>query len=357
VDFEFSDDQEQLRDSTRRYLADRAPLPYVRAHYDDVAVVDDVWSGLAGLGLTGLLVPEGHGGSGGGMVDLALPLEEMGRVVYPGPFAASAVGAAAFLGAIAPHPLADDWLPRIADGTAIAVLASHTRDSRRSATHVGLNAAGWSGRVPHVADGVAADLLLVAVDADTVLAVTPVDDGVSVTPLPTVDGSRKFATVTLSDVRGGRLTGVADALASATDRLTLAFVLDGVGAAERALELAVEYAKEREQFGQPIGAFQAVQHLAADMLRAVELGRAAAYYAAWACDAADPAERHRAVTMARAATADGFYGVGASAIQIFGGVGYTWEHDVHLFYKRLLTLQHFGGSASDHLQELASLVL
>jgi alkylation response protein AidB-like acyl-CoA dehydrogenase len=355
VDFEFSDDQERLRDSVRRYLADRAPLPYVRAHYDDTAVVDGVWRGLAELGLTGLLVPEPYGGSGGGMVDLGLPLGEMGRVVYPGPFAASAVGAASLLAALAPHPLADEWLPRIADGTAIAVLASH--DARGSATPVVQDGSGWSGTVRHVPDGVAADLLLVALDADTVLAVTPDAETVAVTPLPTVDGSRKFATVRLARATGTTVTGVAEPLAAATDRLALAYVLDGVGAAERALELAVDYAKEREQFGQPIGAFQAVQHLCADMLRALELGRAAAYYAAWACDAADPAERHRAVTMARAATADGLYGVGAGAIQIFGGVGYTWEHDVHLFYKRLLTLQHFGGSASDHLQELASLVL
>jgi alkylation response protein AidB-like acyl-CoA dehydrogenase len=180
---------------------------------------------------------------------------------------------------------------------------------------------------------------------------------VHVEPIPTVDGSRKFATVTLTGAGGTTITGVGDALAAAQDRLALAYVLDGVGAAEVALELAVEYAKEREQFGKPIGSFQAVQHLCADMLRAVELGRAAAYYAAWACDEADAAERHRAVTVARAFAADGFYRVGASAIQVFGGVGFTWEHDVHLFYKRLLTLQHLGGSASDHLEELASLVL
>ncbi len=120
--------------------------------------------------------------------------------------------------------------------------------------------------------------------------------------------------------------------------------------------MALEYAKEREQFGKPIGSFQAVQHLCADMLRAVELGRAAAYYAAWACDAADGAERHRAATIAAAFAADGFYRVGATAIQVFGGIGFTWEHDIHLFYKRLLTLQQFQGSATDHLEELASIV-
>jgi alkylation response protein AidB-like acyl-CoA dehydrogenase len=353
VDFEFSADQELLRDSVRRYLADRAPLTYTRAHYDDAAVVDDVWHGLAGIGLTGMLVPEAAGGAGMGMVDLALALGEMGRTAYPGPFAASAVGAASLLTALGEHPVAAEWLPRLADGTAIATLA--TTDARGDGTR--LEAGVARGTKTHVPDGVAADLLLVAIDDDTVIAVDAGDASAQVDPLPTVDGSRKFATVALSGATGVALTGIGPALEAAEDRLALAFVLDGVGAAEVALDLAVAYAKEREQFGKPIGSFQAVQHLCADMLRAVELGRAAAYYAAWACDEADAHERHRAVTVARAFAADGFYRVGASAIQVFGGVGFTWEHDIHLFYKRLLTLQHLGGSASDHLEELASLVL
>jgi alkylation response protein AidB-like acyl-CoA dehydrogenase len=353
VDFEFSDDQELLRDSVRRFLTDRAPLAYVRDHYDADAVVDDVWRGLAEIGLTGLLVPESAGGAGMGMVDLALPLGEMGRTVYPGPFPASAVGAASLLTAIGPHPIVDEWLPLVAAGTAVATLA--TVPGRDDPLRITGNAA--HGTMTHVPDGVAADLVLLAVDADTVLALPTTDPAVAVATLPTVDGSRKFATVSCAGAVGTQLTDVGGALAAASDRLALAFVLDGVGAAEVALEMAVEYAKEREQFGKPIGSFQAVQHLCADMLRAVELGRAAAYYAAWACDEADPTERHRAVTMARAFAADGFYRVGATAIQVFGGIGFTWEHDIHLFYKRLLTLQHLGGSASDHLEELATLVL
>ena len=125
----------------------------------------------------------------------------------------------------------------------------------------------------------------------------------------------------------------------------------------RALELAVEYAKERRQFDVPIGTFQAVQHLCADMLRAVELARASAYYACWACDAADGTERHRAATMTQAFAADAFYEVGASAIQVFGGVGFTWEHDIHLFYKRLLSVQQYAGGSIDQLEELAAIVL
>ncbi len=136
-----------------------------------------------------------------------------------------------------------------------------------------------------------------------------------------------------------------------------ASVVEGVGTAARALEISLEYAKQRQQFGVPIGSFQAVQHLCADMLRAVELARAAGYYACWACDAADPFERHRAVTMALAFATDELYRVGASAVQVHGGIGYTWEHDIHLFYKRLLTLQETGGGAVDQLEELAAIVL
>jgi alkylation response protein AidB-like acyl-CoA dehydrogenase len=146
-------------------------------------------------------------------------------------------------------------------------------------------------------------------------------------------------------------------VAETVDRLVVAGVVDGVGAASRALEMAVDYAKERRQFDRPIGSFQAVQHLCADMLRSVELARAGAYYACWAADAADAAERHRAATMAQAFAADELYGVGASLIQVHGGIGFTWEHDAHLYYKRLLTLKELAGGSPGQLEELASLIL
>lgn len=357
MDFEFSDDQERLQDSVRRYLTDRAPIAEVRRTLDAAAVVDDSWRGLADLGVTGMLAPEAAGGAGMGMVDLALTLAELGRALSPGPFTASAVGAVSLLTALPDSTVAADWLPRLACGDAIGAVA--LTDHRTDPVRVDRDGT-LRGTKVHVLDAAAADLLLVSTDAldDLTLAVTPDQAGVTVTPLVTVDGTRKFATVSFAGASGTPLDGlVTDALAATRDRLGVAFVLDGVGAAERAMELAIEYAKEREQFGKPIGSFQAIQHLAADMLRAVELGRAAAYYAAWACDAADPEERHRAATLAQAFAADGLYRVAANAIQMFGGIGFTWEHDVHLFYKRLLTLQQFQGSASDHLEELAAIVL
>ncbi|MBK5287864.1 MAG: acyl-CoA/acyl-ACP dehydrogenase [Acidimicrobiia bacterium] len=353
MDFEFTDDHEMLRDSVRRYFTERAPLSYVRDRYDNVAVVDDIWRGMADLGLTGMLAPPAHGGAGMGMVDLALPLGEMGRALYPGPFAASAVGTIGLLADLDSDAIAAEWLPRLAAGSAVATVA--VADSRTDPVRA--SEGGLRGRKVHVLDGAAADLLVVVVEPQ-VIALRADAPGVRIEPEASVDGSRKFASVEFDGARGTVLTGdIASALPAARDRLTVAYVLDGIGAAERALELTLEYAKTREQFGRPIGSFQAVQHLAADMLRALELGRAIGYYAAWACDAADPQERHRAATMAIAFASDDFYRLAANAIQIFGGIGFTWEHDIHLFYKRTLTLQLVTGSRSDHLAELADLVL
>jgi alkylation response protein AidB-like acyl-CoA dehydrogenase len=204
--------------------------------------------------------------------------------------------------------------------------------------------------------------LLVTAHDDEGLGVYGVDTGdagVGIVPTASVDGTRKEGTVSLDGARGWRL-GSGDttgAVAEAVDRLATAAVVDGVGAAARALELAVDYAKQRVQFDHPIGSFQAVQHLCADMLRAVELARAGAYYACWAADAADARERHRAATMAKAFASDELYRVGASAVQVFGGIGFTWEHDIHLFLKRLMSLQRIGGGSDEHLDELAALVL
>jgi len=373
VDFEFSAEQEALRDSVRRFLTDRAPITYVREMYDDErGTTDAVSRGLADLGVTGLLVPEQHGGAGMGMVDAAVVLEELGRAVYPGPFASSAIGAVGFIVAIGTNDDHAALLPALASGERVGTVALHEPD-RRSAWRTPVTAAavdgdGWrlGGRKAHVPDAMAADLLIAtATTPDGVLGVFAVDrsdPGVTVTPTPTVDGTSKQGAVAFVDASARRLGGDAaadatDAVAGVVDRLHTAAVVDGVGAASRALEIAVEYAKDRHQFGAPIGSFQAVQHLCADMLRAVELARAAGYYACWAADAGDDAEGHRAATMALAFAADELYGVGASAVQVHAGVGFTWEHDVGLFYKRLLTLQQTGGGTVDQLEELATIAL
>jgi alkylation response protein AidB-like acyl-CoA dehydrogenase len=361
LDFEFSEDQELLRATVRRFLAEQAPIAYVRALLDDQrGTTDDVWSGLAELGATGLLVPEVHGGAGGGMVDMAVVLEELGRGVHPGPFASSAVGAVSLVHLAGTDDDRAALLPGLASGETIGTVALGEPGARATSAN-----GQWriTGELAHVPDGVAADIIVVsATIADRELGVFVVEQGgagVTVAPTPTVDGTRKFATATLSDAPARRLGAgdSADAVAETVDRLIVAAVVDGVGAASRALEMAVDYAKERRQFDRPIGSFQAVQHVCADMLRAVELARAGAYYACWTADAADASERHRAATMAQAFAADELYGVGASLIQVHGGIGFTWEHDAHLYYKRLLTLKELAGGTPGQLEELAALIL
>ena len=374
MDFEFSPEQEALRASVRRFLDDRAPLTWVRERYEEpTGTTEDVWRGLADLGVLGLLVPERHGGAGMGMVDAAVVLEELGRWVHPGPFASSAIGAVGLLVDLDDDTATSDLLTHLAAGSAIGTIAllepgrratwtEPSTTARATGTDDGAEAWMLDGTKVHVPDGVDATVLLVSARDDEgalgVFAVEPDTTGVAVEPTPTIDGSRKEATVTLAGAPARRIGADAtEALAATVDRLGIAAVVEGVGTAARALELTVEYAKERRQFDAPIGSFQAVQHLCADMLRAVELARAAGYYACWAADDAPAAERHRAATLALAFATDDLYGVGAAAIQVHGGIGFTWEHDIHLFYKRLLTLQTTGGGSVDQLEELAHLVI
>lgn len=370
MDFEFGEDQELLRATVRRFLTEQASIAYVREMLDDErGTTDDVWSGITGLGATGLLAPEVHGGAGMGMVDMAVVLEELGRAVHPGPFASTAVGAVSLVALTGREDDCVALLPAFAAGARTGTVALYEPGRAARWLEPGTSATpanrGWvlTGQKTHVPDAVAADsIVATATSPDGELGAFVIErdaPGLTIAATPTIDGTRKFATVTLDETPVRRLGSgdATDAVAETVDRLGIAAVVDGVGAASRALELAVEYAKDRRQFDRPIGSFQAVQHLCADMLRAVELARAGAYYACWAADAADPAERHRAATMAQAFAADELYTVGASLIQVHGGIGFTWEHDAHLYYKRLLTLKELGGGSPGQLEELASLVL
>jgi acyl-CoA dehydrogenase len=366
VDFEFSAEQEQLRDSARRFLSERAPVrPYVRSVIDDPTdEIDDVWRGLASLGATGLLVPEAHGGAGMGMVDMAVVLEELGRAVHPAPFLPTAVTATTLLGDAGSDAMRGELLPRIADGSLRASVAVHEPGSRYAWRQAITRAVdgrltGAKATVPH---GAAVDLLLVVARDEEGLGVWAVErgaDGITVEDAGSIDPTQPKANVVLEAAPATRLGpgDHTDVVARALDRAGVAGVVDGVGAAARAMELAVEYAKERHQFGVPIGSFQAVQHLCADMLQATELARAGAYYACWADDAADPEEARRAAKVAQAWASEELPHVGASAIQVFGGIGFTWEHDIHLFYKRLLSCSLDLGTADDHLVALADIIL
>ena len=331
MDFEFSPEQEMLRASVRAFLAVKAPLSWVRQHYETDRFPDAVWRDLATLDVFEL-----------DMVDSAVVLEEIGRALCPVPYASSAIGARALQ-------------PELDGIGTIAIYEPGSRYEWRTPTTEVRDGRVYGTKV-HVVDATAADQFIVTAMGENGFDAFVAIEG-RIEPIATADGSRKQATVVFDGAKAFPLAVDHAAVERALDRLGVAYAVDAVGAAQRALELSVEYAKEREQFGKPIGSFQAVQHLCADMLRAVELGRAAAYYACWAIDEASPEEAHRAATLARAFAADAFPQLGGTAIQVFGGIGFTWEHDIHLYYKRLLSQSVAFGTASDHLEELAAIAI
>ncbi|MEZ5502270.1 MAG: acyl-CoA dehydrogenase family protein [Halioglobus sp.] len=355
MDTRYTTEQESFRTALRRFLEDQGGTRFTRDRWCDPApATGDTWRALAALGVTGVLAPAATGGMGGQMSDMGVVMEELGRVVHPAPCWASCVGAtsaAAIFGL-------DSLLAALAAGTATATLALEEPERRFTSwgqAHVAVAGERLSGRKVQVPDALGADYLFVTTDKGVYLVPTDAA-GLSITGEDCLDGSRRFATVDFHDVAGHYL-GDNDRLAPVVDRMLVALCADGVGAAQRALELTVAYASERQQFGQHIGSFQAIQHLCADMLQQLELGRAGLHYALWALDAAEPGEAHRAAVMCKAYTAENFPQIGATAIQVFGGAGFTWEYDIQLFYKRLLSLQITWGGSETWLEELATLVI
>jgi alkylation response protein AidB-like acyl-CoA dehydrogenase len=312
---------------------------------DDVTgTTDDVWCGLVDLGATGVLVPQDSGGAGMTMVEAGVVAEELGAALNPGPWLSSAVAATRAL----TRTGADGaLLAGIADGTAIATVAPlhGTRPTAEGAT--------LRAELAAVPDAAAATVLLVVADEPAgagLYSVDTADDRVSVTEHRHVDPTRKLFDVTLDGVSTRRLSDApVDAVEALVDDVTIARAADALGAATAVMTLAVEYAKVRRQFDQPIGSFQAVQHLCVDMYEAVELARSGVIHALWAADAAGSAERHRAALHARA-FAGRLASVGDTAIQVFGGIGFTWDHDAHLYLKRLLGWSTFLGAPGRYLE-------
>jgi len=355
MDTDYSAEQEAFRDTLRRFLEDKGGPGYTREHWREPRpCTAGLWRELAGLGVTGLLAPESSGGVGGDMVDMGVVMEELGRAVHPGPCWGSCVGATSAAAVFDREVL----LAALADGSRTATLAleepgrAFTGWAKASLAVADNRLSGEKVRVP---DAVGADHLFVTT-GDGVFLVAGDDPGLEIARDDCLDGSRRFATVRFDGVAGERLGDNAQ-LAPVIDRMLVALCADGLGAAQRTLELTVAHASERQQFGQRIGSFQAVQHLCADMLQQLELGRAGLHYALWAQDAGDAGEAHRAAVMCKAYMAETFPQIGANAIQVFGGAGFTWEYDVQLYYKRLLSLQMTWGGSELWLEELATLVI
>ncbi|BBZ51406.1 acyl-CoA/acyl-ACP dehydrogenase [Mycobacterium heidelbergense] len=357
MNLELTDEQVALRDTTRRFLADKAPISgHVRELLDDPAGVDDaVWRGLADLGATGLLVPEEHGGAGMTMVEAGVVAEELGAALHPGPWLSSAVAAPRTLTRLCDNDSAAAILAGIADGTTIATVGFLDHDNAAVEVAEQGGDVVVRGEIAGVPDAAAADVLLVLAEDAAGIGLFAVDSrGISLRPEAGIDQTRKRFRVALDGEPARRLATVEPAdVAAVIDDVLIATAADALGAARAVMDLAVEYAKARRQFGQVIGSFQAIQHLCVDMYETVELARSGVIHALWAADAGAPDERHLAALRAKA-FAGRLATVGDTAIQVFGGIGYTWEHDAHLYLKRLLSWSALLGGPDRYLTELGA---
>lgn len=377
MDFGFSEDQELLQQSARSFLQGECEIALVRRLMaEPEGHAPELWAKLAELGWLGLILPEEHGGVGLDFVDLAIVLEEMGRVVLPGPFFSTAVCAASLLLDADADDLVAETLPRIAAGELRATVAWLEASGRSEAeaikttwkaTPEGFRLDGTKVFVP---DALGADLLLVAARAEgsagedgiDLFAVPSSTDGVTVTPLKTLDQTRKQAEVRLAEVdipRRARLGPEGSGwslLEHLADRARVALAAESCGGTARVLELSVEYAKIREQFGKPIGSFQAIQHKCADMMVRVESGRSVAWYAAWAIANRAP-DAALAASMAKAYCSDAYREVAGEGIQIHGGIGFTWEHDMHIYFKRAKSSEAAFGDPVWNRERIAQQIL
>jgi len=363
----FSDEQEALRRELRRFLADASPPSAVRQLMEtDVGWDRAVWQRMAReLGLQGLGVPVEFGGGGFGPVEQVVVLEETGRALLCAPYFATAVLAAGALRASGDEAAQRELLPGIADGTTVATLAVPEEDGAwrtdRLRTRARRAGDGWvlDGRKSYVIDGASADSVLVVAQTDggpSLFAVAGAAPGLTRRALQTLDMTRKQAELGFDGVPA-RLVGVEGAAARVVEQtVTLAIVAlaaEQVGGAQRCLEMSVDYAKLRVQFGRPIGSFQAIKHKCADMLLAVESAKSAAYYAAWA--AADgSAELPLVASLAKALCSETYVQVAAETIQIHGGIGFTWEHDAHLYFRRARSTEAMLGSPTHHREVAAT---
>jgi alkylation response protein AidB-like acyl-CoA dehydrogenase len=361
VDFTFSTEQEDFRAAVRNALAAEAPSTYVRAMIEDpVGVTPALWETMAQLGWLGVLVPESAGGLGLGLVDVVVLQEEMGKLPFPGPLASSAV--AATLAAV--RLGVDDVLADLAAGRRRATVAVEEPGYGDPLGTIAARAVRdgdeWvlEGTKPLVLDGASADFAVVVAHDDDGLA-TFLLDAPAGQPVPALDVTRKMSRVVLDGRRARRVGPPGDHEAlwrRILDDINVALCAELVGTCERALELAVEYAKVRVQFDRPIATFQVIKHKAADMLHHLELARVGTHYAAWASDAEDP-ERERAAAMCKGYVAEAADAVTAECIQVHGGVGFTWDVDCHLLYRRAKQDDLLFGAQAFQRQRLADLLL
>jgi len=368
VNFSFSDDQILLKNSVRAALDGQCKPAHVRAMFDDAkGYSDELWGEMAKLGWLGLPFPEEQGGAGLGLVELALVLEEMGRAAYPGPFFATVVlgGLGIMLGGSPAQK--DKWLSAIASGKAratAALLEEHLDWDPASITATAAKSgSGWalSGLKRFVPWAHVADVVLVPARSPEGLSLFLVDpkaSGVTIKPMVGIDLASRWSEMRLDKVAVGAdaLLGQAGTAGPLLDsllrRAAVMSSAEMLGAARRCLDMSVEYAKVREQFGQPIGSFQAIRHRCAEMLLEAENAHAAVYYAAWALTAGAE-DAAVASSICKSYVSEAARKVCGDAIQVHGGIGFTWEYDLHLYMKRAKALEPLYGDTEYHRELVA----
>ncbi len=343
MDFGLSEDQKLLERSLRGFLADRVPIARVRALRDAPDPNDrEVWRALAELGVAGVLVDEAHGGSGLGLLDAALVAQSLGHAVTPSPFLASAVMAPVALAA-AGGDAARGWLAGVAAGELQIGVAATELFSVREDAGVRLAGGRLEGKAMMALDAIGAELVLVALDAETFAVARGDAPGLAATRLATIDATRSTAELVFDGVAPERVFERAGpALARMLDAGRIALAADAFGACESMIEQAVRYARQREQFGRVIGSFQAVKHLCAEMIAELEPTRSLLWYAAHAFDAL-PDEAPLLACHLLAHVSEIGREIASTATQVHGGIGWTDEQNLHFWYKRIGLARHLLG--------------
>jgi alkylation response protein AidB-like acyl-CoA dehydrogenase len=366
VNFAFSDEQEELRKVVKDFLNNKSSEATVRELMETESGYDPaVWAQMGEqMGLQGLIIPEEYGGSGYTYVELIVVLEEMGRRLLCAPYFSTVALAANTLLHSGDEAAKSEYLPGIASGETIATLAFTEPNGKWDASGITMPATkdgdGYrlSGEKSFVLDGHTASLILVAARTgeDISLFAVPGDaEGLTRTPLSTMDQTRKQAKLTFDNV-AARLIGTEDGgwpvLERVLDLAAVALAAEQVGGAQECLEMAVQYAKDRVQFGRPIGSFQAIKHKCADMLLEVESAKSAAYYGMW-CASEMNDELASVASLAKAYCSEAYFHATAENIQIHGGIGFTWEHPAHLYFKRAKSSELLFGDPTYHRELLA----
>jgi alkylation response protein AidB-like acyl-CoA dehydrogenase len=357
MQFGLSESQEILRDSARKFFAGECPMAEVRRLIEtDTAYDAKLWSKMAEQGYTGFIYPEEYGGAGLGIVELILWMEESGRALLPGPFFTTVVQAGSLLDAAGSPDQKKKYLGPICRGETRATVAFLETGASWDPADIRLEAVDGklTGEKLFVPDAAVADSIIV-VARNGVFVVDSRAPGITIKPMPGMDLTRRQYSVKFKNTVGDKLSNAAG-LPRARSIATTALVAEMVGGMQRTLDLTVEYAKTRKQFGKSIGTFQAVQHQCADMYLETESSRSAVYYAAWALEQNAP-DAATSVSIAKMYASDACRTVGNRGIQIHGGMGFTWENDVHLYYRRAKACETMFGDATFHRERIARLVI